>query len=332
MSELKALEQKIISQFKLPKHIKKVAAAVSGGCDSVAMLLLLKLYCRITKRQLCVFHIDHSLRKESEKDCQWVKKLAKSLKVDFFCVKATKEDLKINRKKGTEAWAREYRYQNFAKLIEKSGSDVVATGHNINDQVETVIMRLLRGSSTEGLAGIRSHKKIKIAGKTIKVWRPILKCDRTTLEKYLGLFNQSWIEDKTNNSLYYFRNKIRHELVPFLETIRPGTDKQLLLFSEKMADIATYLKRKANKYLQKHSSKNSLNIQKKLNKPLRCEILRLWLINNGLEKQISTANILRLNEMWIKPSLKNIDLRSMSFVKSHRQINICIKKSVNPEE
>ena len=235
----------------MPDHINKIAAAVSGGCDSVAMLFLLNLYCKITKRRLCVFHIDHSLRTESEKDCRWVKELSKSLNVDFYSVKGTKKDLQLNHKKGVEAWAREYRYRNFAKLIEESGSDVIATGHNINDQVETIIMRLLRGSSTEGLAGIKSHKKIKISGKTINIWRPILRCQRTTLEQYLNLLDQSWLEDKTNKSLYYFRNKIRHELIPFLEKIRPGTDKQLLLFSEKMADIAAYLKRKANQCKKK---------------------------------------------------------------------------------
>ncbi len=163
------MQQRLISSFTTAGKGDCIAAAVSGGVDSVAMLLLLAHFCRMNRLRLCVFHVDHALRDTSEADRVWVGKLARRLGLPFYWRRAGAGDL-VGQSR-SEGWARRFRYRCFAQMLEESGAEVIATGHTADDQAETVLMRMLRGCGVAGAGGIRSRRSILVEGKKLSLWR-----------------------------------------------------------------------------------------------------------------------------------------------------------------
>lgn len=311
--------QRFISKFTISPKFSKIAVAVSGGCDSVAMLLLLREWCRMKKLSICVFHVDHSLRKTAEADALWVKELSESLGLEFYSRKAQQEDLENNTELGSEGWARHFRYSAFADMIDESGADLIATGHNADDQVETVFMRLLRGSSWQGLCGIKSIAYLNFGGKKLKLWRPILNIHRKELEKYMISINQEWRTDETNATDIYLRNKIRHILIPELEKIQKDAITHISELGADASDIQKYLSRKAERYLYINSvdteTVKMLKVDKVIAPILRREIIRLWLVKHGLGNSLTRALICRIDDLWKKPfNGKNVSHRKFSVV------------------
>lgn len=320
MKNRKALQQQIISNFSSEPWPGKIAVAVSGGCDSVALLLILKHYCQMKKKQICVFHVDHSLREESPFDNNWVEKLAEQLNLEFYARRADCGDLKSLSDRGVEAWARRFRYQSFAEMILESGATQIATGHTADDQAETVLMRLMRGTSIKGLAGIRPKRTLRLDQHEIKVWRPLLACRRTVLEDYLDLCEQPWRDDPTNKSSAFYRNRVRNELLPKMHEIWSGASGKLVDMAEKMADIHQFVGHLAKKYCKKHLSGNRLSINRVPAKPVRTEVIRIWLLSLGLADNTSQPLILRLDNMWTNSRSKIIDQRNFVFRRSTRHI------------
>lgn len=311
--------QRLISKFTDAPKFTKVAVAVSGGCDSVAMLLLLREWCRMKRLGLCVFHVDHSLRETAEDDARWVAELAENLGIEFYSRKATQDDLQNNTELGGEGWARHFRYSSFAEMVDESGADLIATGHNAEDQVETVFMRLLRGSSWQGLCGIRSAAYLNFGGKKLKLWRPILNIHRKELEKYLVSIGQDWRTDETNNTNLYLRNKIRHILVPELEKIQKEAVSHISELGADAYDIQKYLAGKAERYLSINAVEaetvKMLKVGRIIAPVLRREIIRLWLVKHGLSNSITRALIARIDDLWKHPfNGKTVSHRKFSVV------------------
>lgn len=320
MKNLKALQQQIISRFSSEPWPGKIAVAVSGGCDSVALLMILRHYCQMKKRQVCVFHVDHSLREDSQIDYGWVKSLAEKLGLEFYARRATRDDLKKLAGIGVEAWARRFRYQSFAEMIVESGASQVATGHTADDQAETVLMRLMRGASIKGLAGIRPKRILRLNKSEIKVWRPLLGCRRIVLEDYLGLCKQTWREDPTNKSSVFYRNRVRNDLLPKMQEIWPGASLKLVDMAEKMADMDQFVGRLATRFCKKYLSGNRLAISRVPAKPVRTEVIRTWLLKLGLADNTSQPLVLRLDDMWTNSRVKLIDQRGFVFRRAEKHI------------
>lgn len=293
--------QRLLSKFTISPEGKCFAVAVSGGTDSVALLFLMREWCRMKHKQICVFHVDHSMRVTSTSDAEWVKNLCEELQIDFYFRKASKEDLANNRDLGSEGWARNFRYSSFASMLKESGADVIVTGHNSDDQAETIIMRMLRGCSWKGIHGIKKHIVLNFENTKLKMWRPILNISRKELSEFLKSINQTWREDETNQTDLYLRNKIRHKLMPLLEEIYKGSVSHIVSLGSDAAQLQRDLHSRAFKYLKKYykADKNQIMVALKPETSLRKEVIRIWLENNGLSNAINRSLIERIDDLWI---------------------------------
>ncbi len=199
----------------------RVSVAVSGGADSVALLRVLLELRSALGIVLSVAHFNHHLRGEaSDADQAFVAELALDCGLEFFAGHGDVRAHSGQHRLTLEASARQLRYQWFWRLACEQNLDEIATGHTLDDQAETVLMRLLRGAGTRGLAGIYPDRKLEAspsAGFRARVVRPQLNVTRAEVEAYLAALNQPWREDDSNRDPRFLRNRMRHELLPLLE-------------------------------------------------------------------------------------------------------------------
>jgi tRNA(Ile)-lysidine synthase len=201
----------------------RLAVGLSGGADSVALLRALAERSAELGLVLHAAHLHHGLRgEEADADLEFSRKLAADLGLTFHEVRVdTESEAKANSESIEEA-ARRLRYTWFRNLLSKSPAhavalDAVATAHTLDDQAETVLAKFLRGAWTEGLSGI--HPALEFPEG--RILRPLLRATRAEVEAYLNELGQPWREDSTNRHLTFTRNRIRHELLPLLETWNP---------------------------------------------------------------------------------------------------------------
>jgi tRNA(Ile)-lysidine synthase len=216
------LENSIKARSLLRGH-DHLLLAVSGGADSVALLLGLHALRRRLGIEITVAHLDHRLRGEAAReDAAFVDALATRLGLP--CVAGRFDVRRLARRKhiSIEMAAREARYRFLVKEASACGASAMATAHTADDQAETVLLRLARGSGTTGLGGIRWRGRVSdldpaIPHSTIELIRPLLAATRSDIEAFLRQKKQSWREDASNASTAYLRNRVRHEVLPLLE-------------------------------------------------------------------------------------------------------------------
>lgn len=225
----------------LLKPGERVLIACSGGADSVALLRLLHAVNQSNHWHwtLLVAHVDHGLRgKASARDLAFVRALANSLQLPFF-----HRRLRLRPSAGTsrvsEETARDARRAALLEMARRVGATAVALGHHADDQAETILMRLLRGCGVEGLAGIVDEATPE-AVPAMRLVRPLLGLSRSQLRTYLQELGQTWREDATNASSVYLRNRIRHELLPLLETYQPRIRDTLGRLGEHAGHLRSY--------------------------------------------------------------------------------------------
>jgi len=219
-----AVREKVLASIRdhgLLKPGDRVGVAVSGGADSVAMLrALLELRGELGV-VLSVLHFNHKIRgADADEDELFVQELAAKQGLEFHGSSADVPAYAAEHKLSLEAAGREARYQFFESFFERQALDAVATGHTMDDQAETVLMRVLRGAGTRGLAGIYPKRAgVGCGGGAVGcIVRPLLGVRRAEILGYLGGLHQCWREDATNVDLQYTRNRIRHGLIPLIET------------------------------------------------------------------------------------------------------------------
>lgn len=200
-----------------------MAVAVSGGADSVALFRLLLALRSELGDVISVAHFNHRLRgEESEADQAFVGNLAKSHQVEFRYESGDAAAHAKETRAGIEAAARDLRYQFFHRLLREGRVDHIATAHTLDDQAETVLLKVTRGAGTRGLAGIYPEIKFGPSGagrnsRTPSIIRPLLGIRRAELETFLNTIGQDWREDSSNRDLRHTRNRVRHGLMPRLE-------------------------------------------------------------------------------------------------------------------
>jgi tRNA(Ile)-lysidine synthase len=221
-------------------HIKpgdRISVALSGGADSVALLLTLHAANSTSRGGLGIgltaTHINHHLRSaESDADQQFVEDLCISLDIPLHLHQANVPERVASTKETIEEAARNARYDFFTTLLASGHADSILTAHTLDDQAETVLMKLLRGAWTEGLSAI--HPIVTLPKG--KILRPFLETRRADIEAFLKSANQPWREDSTNTDLTFTRNKIRHELLPQLRdqlrAYNPNLDQTLANLAE----------------------------------------------------------------------------------------------------
>ena len=196
-----------------------ILVAVSGGADSVALLCLLHELSSRLDLHLHVAHLDHGLRKSSHEDADFVVTLAKTLGLKVSVDRQNVAHIARLRKKNLEEVARNLRREFLELTAKKYNCSLVALGHNADDQAETFLMRLIRGSGTKGLGGMRPKSGLFV--------RPLLDFYHDELVDYLECRNLSWHEDESNQDISFTRNRVRHQLLPILKNFNPKIVKQI---------------------------------------------------------------------------------------------------------
>jgi tRNA(Ile)-lysidine synthase len=202
---------KTIKKYGMLSHGDLVLAAVSGGADSTALLLCLHRLADELNISIAVAHLNHSIRgAEGDADQEFVRQLSLKLELPFFfeVIEIKKQAAEI--KENLEQFARRTRYNFLRKTASMLNAQKIAVGHSLNDQAETVLFRLLRGSGIQGLSAIHPI----VGGLVI---RPLLNCTRAGIIEYLNQKGAPYREDSTNKDPGFTRNRIRQELLPFLE-------------------------------------------------------------------------------------------------------------------
>jgi tRNA(Ile)-lysidine synthase len=211
----------------------RICVAISGGADSVALLLAIHA-ANSTPREslgigLSAAHVHHGLRgAEADVDQQFVEDLCISLDIPLHLHRASVPDRVAQTHETIEEAARAVRYDFFSTIISSGHADSILTAHTLDDQAETVLMKLLRGAWTEGLGAI--HPIITLPKG--KILRPFLNTRRADIETFLKSIHQPWREDSTNSDTAFTRNKIRHELLPQLRAFNPNLDQTLANLAE----------------------------------------------------------------------------------------------------
>lgn len=216
--------------------------AVSGGIDSMVMLHYLNEVKKTYNIKIAVATFDHQKRKESFLDCRLVEMACKKLFIKCY-TGILKEDSDEN----FHDFARAKRYEFFVKTAKEIGANKIVLAHNSNDNAETILMRLTRGSSFEGYRGILP----KTTYQNLIVIRPFLDVSREEIEEYQKSNNIEYNEDKSNQEDHYTRNRFRHHVLPLLEQENPRYLNKFKQFSEYMTSAYELIEKLANEFLKK---------------------------------------------------------------------------------
>ncbi len=239
--------EKTIQKYSLLEKGERVVIAVSGGPDSQALIYSLAALKDKYNLSLLLAHINYGLRgKESDRDEKFVMAEAKKLKLPLE-IKRINPKIWPKNRTGVQEKARQIRYDFLLQILKKYKADKIAVAHHQDDQAETVLMRLLRGSGSTGLSGIPIQRD--------KIIRPLLEISQKEILKFLKQNKASFRIDSSNLKKAYLRNKIRLELLPYLEKYNPRI-KEILV---KTADIL----REEEKFLEKKSQEIFSKVCKK---------------------------------------------------------------------
>ncbi len=220
---LRKFEAVIKKEFGFIYNNHRIGVAVSGGPDSVSLLLLLNALNPL-KNNLVVLHYDHMLRKSAWEDRMFVNKLAKRLNLPILIGRSNVGLFSRRNHFSPEEGARIARYRFFDKAAKIMNLDFITTAHTADDQIETVILRLIRGSGIRGLRGIRSMRGIYV--------RPLLSFEKRDLIQFLQENNQDYRIDESNSDTRYKRNFIRANIIPLMKNMNPGLSSTIYKSSE----------------------------------------------------------------------------------------------------
>ena len=231
-----------IKKYNLIENKDKIVIGVSGGPDSITLLnVLLEIKKEnIFDFEMVVCHINHMIREEAKDDEEYVLKFCEKYNIESFVKRIEIEKLSKEKRIGTEEAGRIARYEFFNEILEKTNSNKIATAHTANDNAETVLMNIIRGSGTAGLKGIEAKRDNLI--------RPLIECGREQIEEYCRENNLEPRIDKTNFENIYTRNKVRNLLIPYIkENFNPNIIEGINRLSA--------LSKQENDYLEKQTAK-----------------------------------------------------------------------------
>lgn len=243
-----------------------VIVACSGGPDS---MYLLSLLCEMNI-EVIVAHVNHKIRKESDKEYQFLQAYCKQNKLSFEGI-----ELMETVYDNFESYARKFRYDFFKKMAKKYKTKYIFTAHHGDDLMETILMRLARGSSLAGYAGIKTISSFE----EYIIIRPFLYLTKEEILKKVEEKNISYVIDDSNNSDHYTRNRYRHHVLPFLKKEQPNMHLKYIKFSEEISEYTDYIKEETEKKVNEIYQKNTLDITsfQKLHPFMKKQVLRMIL-------------------------------------------------------
>lgn len=289
---------------------KKILLAVSGGPDSMALFHSMLAMKDELNLQLLVAHVNHGLRPSAEEEADFVSELAARHGLPFYLLEEDMAALGRREQISEETAGRVSRYRFFHRIADETGS-LIATGHHKDDQVETVLLHILRGTGVQGLAGMQPDGPIL---------RPLLCVTKEEILHFLEQEGIPWVLDESNLETRYFRNRLRHTLLPLMRELQPGIDETLLTLSENARDakeiiddavsgFVTRGKRRADEivYRAKDFQAQKPSMQRAI---IRATVLLL----KGNDTDLSRAQTEEIRRVWNRPSGRGTKLAGLHFV------------------
>lgn len=269
-------EERLLHILKSLPHTNTYLVAFSGGADSTALLYALRQLTSQLETPINAVHVNHGIHADADSWQEHCENFCRQQGITLTCLR-----INVERRTGLglEAEARNLRYQAMSALL-KPG-DSLLTAHHADDQAETLLLNLMRGSGVDGLSAMPQSRPL-VAG---MLRRPLLDFERAALSNYLQENNITWLEDPSNQSLNHDRNFIRLEIIPLLESRWHGVSKRMLLTRNAMVEARSLLERLADEYLEQYLRHPSvLQIATQLdNDPALFKLLiRRWLQQSGL--------------------------------------------------
>jgi len=260
--------QSFLREKKLFQNKEKTLLGLSAGVDSMVMLHLFSL----TNIPFGIAHCHFSLRPEAEQEALFVENLAHKLDVPFyfrqFDTKAFAQSTGIS----TLMAARQHRYAFFEEVQQKFGYKYIATAHHLDDNLETILLNLVRGSGISGLRGILAQKN--------KLIRPLLFASKQEILAFAQKEGIIWWEDSSNASTKYKRNFLRHKVIPLLKELNPNLLESFNRTLEKLQfteqAYKKSLRRAEKRYIKKQGEISYVDLQKPLERTLLYEIIKKW--------------------------------------------------------
>lgn len=221
---------KEVERHRLWEKESRLLVAVSGGVDSMALLGLIQQLPREWQPQFAVVHVHHHLREESDDEFRMIKDYCRNQGIAFFAEHWSEEK---HPKSNLEMAAREFRYAFFADMMQKWPATHLVTAHHADDQLETILMRLVRGSTLKGISGIAFSRAFG-RGQLV---RPLLSFQKDDLYRICGMAGIPYLEDSTNSELTFSRNRYRNSIIPLLQLENQQTSRHFGDFSEDLQDV-----------------------------------------------------------------------------------------------
>ena len=264
---------------------ERVLCALSGGVDSVYLL------CQLKERgiDLCAAHYNHCLRgEESERDERFVRELCANYEVELRVGRGDVSGFARENSLGIEEAARKLRYAFLESAADELSAGLIATAHNADDNAETMLINLARGTGLRGLGGIPPRRG--------NIIRPILYTTRAEIERYMSGNSIPYVEDSTNAGDEYTRNRIRHSVVPVLRGINPDFDMSAARASRLLREDELYLESLAQDFINTHVTRRGVPVSElvELPKPLSARVVRI--MSGALLAQTHVDAVLELAE------------------------------------
>jgi tRNA(Ile)-lysidine synthase len=245
------LPDRLRAEYRRLRVRDRLVLAVSGGADSMALFRATLAVSTELGLSPVVAHLDHGLRENSAEDAAWVIAQAAPHRVECIAERCDVRAVAAATGRGLEETARHLRYAFLREVAETHRCAFVATAHTGDDQAETVLFQLLRGSGLRGLRGIPRRRRLS---ETVTLFRPLLDVTRAEVEAYLTSIDQPYLTDASNADRSYTRNRLRHDLLPQLrEAINPRLDESLRKLSQQASEVSEFLVRSARREL-KHAA------------------------------------------------------------------------------
>lgn len=252
---VKAIEDKLLAFCRAEALLcpgDTVIAACSGGADSVALLRFLKRRGGELGITLKAAHVDHGIRGQaSREDAAFVAELCRRLDVELYLYDAVAEDVAVPPHPG-EDWARRLRYAWFDALAAQQGAKI-ALAHTMNDQAETLLFRLARGSGVRGMGGMAPQRGVYV--------RPCLCLTRAETEGYCQALGQRYVQDATNRDEAYARNRLRRQAVPALLAVNPAALQSAGRFARRMRELDAFLRQQGRELLAAAQAENGWRLE-----------------------------------------------------------------------
>lgn len=233
--------KKVIAKHSLIKKDDRIVIGVSGGPDSICLLNILNKLKEQLEFEIVVAHVNHMIREEADEETEYVEKMCKSMGIKCYIKKINVIEKANNEKIGTEEAGRNARYDFFEEVLKQTNSNKIATAHNANDNAETVLMNIFRGTGISGLKGIEAIRDNRFI-------RPLIECERIEIEKYCEDNKLNPKIDKSNFENIYTRNKVRNVVIPQL---KKEFNPNIINAINKLSDLATQEESFIQAYIEK---------------------------------------------------------------------------------